>query len=114
VTVNDALTLDFMVDSGAAVVSMPADVVQVLARIGTIATGDFLGSKTYRLADGSTVPSRTFRIRSLKVGDVTLQDVMGTVAPGKGSLLLGQSFLGRFRSWSIDNSRRMLILDDRW
>jgi clan AA aspartic protease (TIGR02281 family) len=114
VTINDTLTLDFMVDSGAAVVSIPADVVQVLARIGTIATEDFLGSKTYRLADGSTVPSQTFRIRSLKVGDITLQNVIGSVVPGKGSLLLGQSFLGRFRSWSIDNSRRMLILDNRW
>ena len=111
VTINDALTLDFMVDSGAAVVSMPADVVAVLARLGTITTRDFLGSKTLRLADGSTVPSQTFRIRSLKVGDITLQDVIGSVAPIKGSLLLGQSFLSRFRSWSINNSRRMLILD---
>ena len=110
-TINDALTLDFMVDSGAAVVSMPADVVAVLARLGTITTRDFLGSKTLRLADGSTVPSQTFRIRSLKVGDITLEDVIGSVAPIKGSLLLSQSFLSRFRSWSINNSRRMLILD---
>jgi predicted aspartyl protease len=114
VKINDAFTLDFLVDSGAASVSMPADVVQALVRLGTLAPGDFLGSKDYRLADGSTLPSPTFRIRSLKVGGVVLQGVTGSMAPVNGRLLLGQSFLSRFRSWSIDNGRQVLVLDDRW
>lgn len=114
VTINDAFTLDFLVDSGAASVSMPADVVQALVRLGTLAPGDFLGSKDYRLADGSTLPSPTFRIRSLKVGGVVLQGVTGSMAPVNGRLLLGQSFLSRFRSWSIDNGRQVLVLDNRW
>ncbi len=112
VKVNDAFTLDFLVDSGAASVSMPADVVQALVRLGTLAPADFLGSKDYRLADGSTLPSPTFRIRSLEVGGIVLQDVTGSMAPVNGRLLLGQSFLSRFRSWSIDNGRQMLVLDD--
>lgn len=114
VKINDAFTLDFLVDSGAATVSMPADVVQALVRLGTLAPGDFLGSKDYRLADGSTLPSPTFRIRSLKVGGIVLQGVTGSMAPVNGRLLLGQSFLSRFRSWSIDNGRQVLILDARW
>jgi len=114
VKINDALTLDFLVDSGAAAVSMPADVVQALVRLGTLARGDFLGSEDYRLADGSTLPSPTFQIRSLKVGGIVLHDVTGSMAPVHGSLLLGQSFLSRFRSWSIDNRRQVLVLDDRW
>jgi hypothetical protein len=36
------------------------------------------------------------------------------MTPVHGSLLLGQSFLSRFRSWSIDNGRQVLVLDDRW
>ena len=36
------------------------------------------------------------------VGDVVVENVTGSVAPAQGSLLLGQSFLGRFKSWSID------------
>lgn len=114
VKINDALSLEFLVDSGAASVSMPADVVLALVRLGTISPGDFLGSKDYRLADGSTLPSPIFQIRSLKVGGVVLQDVTGSMAPVNGSLLLGQSFLSRFRSWSIDNGRQVLVLDDRW
>ena len=57
VTINDELTLKFVIDSGAADVSVPADVVMTLARTGTITDTDFLGKQTYQLADGSTVPS---------------------------------------------------------
>jgi gag-polyprotein putative aspartyl protease len=111
VTINGQLTLKFVIDSGAADVSVPADVVLTLLRTDTISDSDFLGNQTYKLADGSTVPSQRFVIRSLKVGDKTLESVVGSIAPVSGSLLLGQSFLSRFRSWSIDNRRQALILN---
>jgi predicted aspartyl protease len=113
VKINDALTLDFLVDSGATTVSMPVDVVSALVRLGTLAPGDFLGSKEYQMADGSILPSQTFQIRSLCVGDTVLQGVTGSTAPVHGGLLLGQSFLSRFRSWSIDNGRQVLVLN-KW
>jgi clan AA aspartic protease (TIGR02281 family) len=112
VLINDAITLDFVVDSGAADVSIPADVVMTLMRTGTLKKSDFLGEITYVLADGSTVPSQTFRIRSLKVGTKVLQNVNGSVASVQGSLLLGQSFLSRFKSWSIDNTKHALLLSE--
>jgi len=111
VLINNAITLDFVVDSGASDVSIPADVVMTLTRAGTIRSSDFLGTQRYKLADGSEVPSQTFRIRSLKVGDRILENVIGSIAPVQGSLLLGQSFLGRFKSWSIDNSKHVLVLE---
>jgi peptidyl-prolyl cis-trans isomerase A (cyclophilin A) len=111
VVINNAITLNFVVDSGAADVSIPADVVTTLMRTGTITKSDFIDAKTYTLADGSTTSSPTFRIRSLKLGDIILHDVMGSVANVKGDLLLGQSFLGRFKSWSIDNAKHALILE---
>jgi len=110
VLINDKIPLDFVLDSGAADVSIPADVVLTLIRTGTLTEADFMGTNTYVLADGSKVPSQTFRIRSLKVGDQTLQNVVGSVASVNGSLLLGQSFLTRFKSWSIDNARQVLVL----
>jgi clan AA aspartic protease (TIGR02281 family) len=111
VTINNQLTLKFVVDSGASDVSVPTDVVSTLTRTGTIADSDFIGSQTYKLADGSTVPSQRFLIRSLKVGDKTLENVTASIAPIAGQLLLGQSFLRRFKSWSIDNSGSALILN---
>ena len=111
VRINDQITLKFVIDSGASDVSVPADVVMTLLRTGTITDADFLGTQKYRMADGSTVPSQQFVIRSLKVGDRTLNDVTGSIAPVEGGLLLGQSFLRRFKSWSIDNQREALILN---
>jgi tetratricopeptide (TPR) repeat protein len=111
VLINDALSLDFTIDSGAADVSIPADVVMTLVRTGTLHDTDFLGTQTYRLADGSTVPSQTFRIHKLKVGNKTVEDVTGSIAPVAGTLLLGQSFLSRFKSWSIDNQHQKLLLN---
>ena len=111
VRINDQITLNFVIDSGASDVSVPADVVMTLLRTGTITDADFLGTQKYRMADGSTVPSQQFVIRSLEVGDRTLNDVTGSIAPVQGGLLLGQSFLRRFKSWSIDNQREALILN---
>jgi clan AA aspartic protease (TIGR02281 family) len=111
VSINNALTLNFIIDTGAADVSIQADVVLTLMRTGTLLSEDFLGSQTYTLADGSTAPSDTFRIRTLKVGDREIENVTGSVAKVEGSLLLGQSFLTRFRSWSIDNERGVLLLN---
>jgi len=111
VVINGVITLEFTIDSGASDVSIPSDVVSTLVRTGTVSSGDFLGNRTFVLADGSKIPSETFKIRSLKVGDVLLQDVLGSVARPKGGLLLGQSFLGRLKSWSVDNQRHVLTIE---
>ena len=108
VRINDAITLDFVVDSGSADVNIPADVVSSLA----LAEADFIGQRTYLLADGSTTVQKTFRIRSLKVGDVEVENVTGSVASKLGFPLLGQSFLSHFRSWSIDNATHELLLSE--
>jgi clan AA aspartic protease (TIGR02281 family) len=113
VQINGTMTLDFVIDSGAADVSVPADVVSTLRRAGTIKETDFIGQQTYVLADGSKSKSVTFTIRSLKVGDMVLENVRGSVASPQGSLLLGQSFLERFKSWSVDNTKHELFLEPR-
>jgi hypothetical protein len=111
VTINDKIALNFIIDSGASDVTVPVDVVSTLIRTGSIVKEDFLGEQQYQLADGSMVPSLIFVIRSLKVGDKVVENVRASVAPVKGSLLLGQSFLHRFNSWSVDNRQRLLFLN---
>jgi clan AA aspartic protease (TIGR02281 family) len=111
VQINGAMTLDFVIDSGASDVSVPADVVSTLMRAGAIREPDFIGENTYVLADGSKTKSTTFTIRTLKVGNTVLENVKGSVASSQGSLLLGQSFLKRFKSWSIDNTKQELLLE---
>ena len=92
-------------------ISIPADVVMTLMRAGTIASSDFVGEQTYRLADGSTVKSKTFRIRQLQVGDRRVLNVLGTISNVEGSLLLGQSFLSRFKSVKFDYINGMRVLE---
>jgi clan AA aspartic protease (TIGR02281 family) len=111
VLINDKITLNFVLDSGAADVTIPSDVVGTLRRTGTLSNADFLGTKTYVLADGSKMSAQTFRIKSLKIGNRVIENVTASTAPANGSLLVGQSFLSRFKSWSIDNNRQVLVLE---
>ena len=111
VEINGAITLEFAVDSGAADVSVPVDVFSTLRRTRTIKDSDIIGEQTYVLADGSRSRSVMFTIRSLKVGDKVVENVKGSVASSQGTLLLGQSFLERFKSWSINNTSHELLLE---
>jgi predicted aspartyl protease len=79
-------------------------------RTKTVTQEDFLGKQTYVLADGSKVPSQQFRIRSLKVGNKTIENVVASIAPASATILLGQSFLTKFKTWSVDNEQHTLIL----
>jgi predicted aspartyl protease len=111
IRLNDTITLDAIVDSGASDVSVPADVVLTLIRSKTIAPEDFIGAETYEFADGSKAPSQRFMIKSLKVGNKTLENVIASIGSVRGQILLGQSFLSRFGSWTIDNKKHALILN---
>ena len=111
VEINGAITLDFAVDSGASTVSIPTNVYNTLVRTGTINDSDIIGQATILLADGSKSKLPVFRIRSLKVGDKTIKNVIAAVLPLGGQLLLGQSFLARFKSWSLDNKKHVLLLN---
>lgn len=113
VRINDAITLDFTIDSGAADVLIPADVAMTLFRTKTLSSGDFLGQRTYVLADGSRLPSARFTLRQLRVGSHILLNVTASVGPASSEPLLGQSFLSHFGSWTMDNGRHVLVLTDQ-
>jgi gag-polyprotein putative aspartyl protease len=112
VLINDKITLDFTVDSGAAEVSIPLDVFSTLQRTHTISESDLLPPAEFTMADGSVHRETRFRIRSLRVGGFELHDVVGSVAPPRGTLLLGQSFLSRLPTWSVDNRRHVLVISE--
>lgn len=111
VEINGAITLDFAVDSGAGNVTIPADVYYTLVRTGTVKDSDIIGQRTVILADGSKSKLPTFTIRALKIGDMIIENVNASVLPLEGQLLLGQSFFARFKSWSVDNMKHVLLLN---
>jgi clan AA aspartic protease (TIGR02281 family) len=110
VVINNTLKLNFIVDSGASDVSIPADVFASLVQANTVTHADITGIRNYKNADGEVFQSKTFVIRSLKIGNIEAPSVQAKVSPSNAPPLLGQSFLKRFKSWSIDNSTQELIL----
>jgi len=108
--VNNVVTLNFVVDSGAADVTIPANVVATLKSAGALSDSDFTGRETRGLADGSKISAETFRIRSLSIGGWLVHDVMAAVTPAGADALLGQAFFGRAKNWSIDNVNQTLVL----
>lgn len=111
VVVNSQLTLNFTIDSGASDVCIPKDVVSTLVRTGTINNGDVIDIQQYQLADGSMTTARRIRIRSLRVGSIEVRNVVASVVAPAGALLLGQSFLSRLPSWTIDNKAHALVIN---
>jgi gag-polyprotein putative aspartyl protease len=113
VLINGIIPLQFIVDSGAADISLPADVFLTLLRTGTIGKDDFVGNAHYQLADGSTVESDRFLLHELKVGNHVLSNVLASIESVNSTPLLGQSFLSKFSSWSLDNDRHVITLVSR-
>jgi hypothetical protein len=112
VVVNEKTVLRFTIDSASSDVSISENVFSTLMRSGALNPEDMIDTQNYRLANGTEQKSPRFRFRSLRVGNVELRDVIGSIVTQDGDLLLGQSFLSRLKSWSIDNERHVLLLNE--
>lgn len=112
VTINGRLTIDCILDSGAADVSIPADVLLTLVRTGTVTKADRLPPANYTIADGSTVTQQRYLLRSVRVGSAEVFDVTAGISNLDGPLLLGQAFLARLPSWKIDNQKAALVINE--
>jgi len=108
---NGHVTLYGIVDSGASDVSIPLDIIKAMKEEKIISEKDFLDEKLYMMADGSKVAAKRYMIKSVKVGEKELKNVTISSTSQNGVILLGQSFLSRFKSWSIDNQEHSLLLD---
>ena len=97
-----------IVDSGAANVQIPEELAEEMKRAGTLAESDFLGQRRFTLADGSAVQQRVFRLKSLQIGDRTMENVVAAVGGPRSRALLGQSFLRRLSWWKIDNVKNAM------
>jgi predicted aspartyl protease len=83
VRINDAITLPFVLDTGATSVVIPADVFLTLTRTGTVKARDFIGTATIVLADGSEHSSDEFILHEVRVGNHVIRNVTASVTPVK-------------------------------
>jgi clan AA aspartic protease (TIGR02281 family) len=110
--VNNSYRLPFVLDSGAADVSIAPQVAKALIDNGTLTREDMIDVANYGTADGRVVEGIRLRLKSVQVGTMVADNVVASVSPTTplNGMLLGQSFLRKFKHWSIDNERRELVL----
>jgi predicted aspartyl protease len=110
VRINNADTLDFVVDSGASDVLLPADVVLTLFRTHTLIERDFTGSETYQMADGTELKSDRFVLRELSLGNYMLTNVEAYVRESGASKCSVQNRNIEVRSFPsmMDGGKRCL------
>jgi clan AA aspartic protease (TIGR02281 family) len=110
VRINDTITIPFLLDTGAGDLVIPEDVARTLIRAGALKSGDFIGKRSYQIANGSEEVSPLVRIREVRVGDHAVRNVTAGITPSNGEPLLGQSFLSKFGAVTIDYKRLVLVL----
>jgi clan AA aspartic protease (TIGR02281 family) len=109
VAIDGVCCASFIVDSGASDVSVSPVLFVAMEKGGHISDADMIDVVKYRTANGVTEGLR-FRMPPMTVGGHTVYGVIGSVSVSSNSLLLGQSFLKKFRSWTIDNDSSELVL----
>jgi hypothetical protein len=110
VRINQTITLPFILDTGAEELVIPVDVALTLMRAGALTRSDFIGKARYTMANDSETVQERVVIHEVQVGNHTATDVTASVSSVAGSPLLGESFLSKFGTVTIDYNRLVLIL----
>ena len=111
VTLNGTAKSYFVVDSGASNVQIPQEVADELMKDGTLTQADFLGARSFVVADGRRLQQKIVRLRSLQVGNRAMENVLAAVGAPRSQALLGQSVLQRLNWWKIDNVKNAIELE---
>ena len=111
VTINDAIGVDMIIDTGCSGVLISLAEAKYLAEKGTLTREDILGTGKSVIADGSIVTNSIVRLDKLTIGDgLTAHNVMATVSENiEAPLLLGNEVFDRVKSISIDNENKQIL-----
>jgi predicted aspartyl protease len=86
--------------------------VEQLTKSGAITPSDMRGRTIFVTADGKHHRGQLVMLRRLEVGGHVATDIMADIGPEHADPLLGLSFLTKFKSWTLDNKRHVLILGE--
>jgi len=112
VVLNNVLTINFILDSGASDVSISPDVALTLIRTKTIEHNDWLPGAYYKFADGTEAKSKRFKLKSVKIGNKELKNVTCSISNSfDAPMLLGQSALQKLGTYSIDYGKMVIIFN---
>lgn len=101
--VVNGLNLDFIFDTGASSISISAAEAAVMVKQGKITEKDYLGQANFTDANGDVSVGSVILLRTVQIGDITLENVEATVVDNiQAPLLLGQTALAKFGKVTID------------
>lgn len=111
VTLNGTVPMSAMLDTGSTNMVLGPTTARALVASGTLdLKRDFVGMGSYMIADGSKMTRREYNLRSITIGGYTVYNVTCIGAEHDTDELIGMSLLSKFKSWTIDNTRNVLIL----
>jgi aspartyl protease family protein len=102
----------FILDSGASDVSISKESERELINLGIIKKEDYIEPALYMIADGSIIQCKRVIIPEIIIGKFKIKNVIASVNSTNSPLLLGKSFLDKFRKWSVDNYSNELHLEN--
>jgi len=100
-----------ILDSGASDLSVPVALEEMLLESMVISEKDYLQPGLYTIADGSIKIASRFIVPYVIVDGVKVKEVQCSTNESEDIILLGKSFLNRFKSWKIENKLNQLILE---
>lgn len=112
IDINKSVKTNIMLDTGASEVFLSPDIIMALARSGSLAESDFLGTRKYSFANGTIEECKRYNLRSISIGEKTIYNVECAVANEIISdMLLGQSFLKKLGKYEMDYNRNLMVID---
>jgi aspartyl protease family protein len=108
----NGLEMQFIFDTGASDITMSAVEAMYLYKQGKLTDDDILGTQQYQIADGSIAEGTVVNLRTVTIGNRTLNDVQASIVHNLDApLLLGQSALAEFGKISIDYNKREITFE---
>lgn len=102
----------FILDSGASDISLSLDAERELINAGVLKKENYITPALYRLADGSIIKCRRLILPEMTIGSFKVDNILASVGVSDSPLLLGRSFLDKFKKWSVVNSTKELLLEN--
>lgn len=105
----NGIDINFILDSGASESIISEGLLYRLQEL-SIDNISYLEKGYYILADGSEVYCERIRVKTMKIGDHTVNNVVFGIMPTETDNLLGKNVLDKYKRWSVNKRRNELTL----
>lgn len=108
----NGLPLRFIFDTGASTISVSSIEAAFMLKNGYLSSDDIIGSHNFTTADGSISEGTVVNLRTVKFGNLHLNNIRASVVRNQSApLLLGQSVLARLGKVEVDNGKKVLRVE---